>query len=194
MEETGGIKTSTMRRSIVSVGIPALLIAIIIFLAKSGFLNRNPNAISFGITFDLLFTIPIVYFLLIRKTDLPKITIFLFFSIGAVVATIVLPQENQYFLHLAKMWVIPLVELLVLILIIHHIRQAIKRVKESNESFHDFFSILKNLCHEVVVPKFAADFFAVELGSIYYGFIHWKNQHLKKTNSLIIRIVVQPHY
>lgn len=182
-------------RQLSSFGIPLLLLVSIILIAKSTIYNINSSALSFGITFDLLLTIPLVYFLLIRKTDIPKITIVPFFIVGIVVATMILPSENQQFLRWAKTWILPMVETLVLILIVYKVRLAIKQYKATKESALDFFTALKNACSEVL-PKVAVIPFATEVAIFYYGFIHWKRLVPKKNeftyhkNSGIVALLI----
>jgi len=178
-----------------SFGIPLLLLAAIILTAKSVIFTINPSALSFGITFDLLFTIPVIYFLLIRKTDIPKITIVPIFIVGIIVATMILPSENQQFLRWVKVWILPIVETLVLILIIYKVRLAIRGYRENKESTPDFFTALKNACSEIL-PKVAVIPFATEVAVFYYGFIHWKKLAPKKNeftyhkNSGIVTLLI----
>ena len=103
----------------------------------------NAAALSFGITFDLLLTIPFIYFLLIRSTGIPKITVVTFFVAGIVVATFVLPVHHQYFLQLAKTWLLPVVEISVLILVGFKVRKAVKHYEKNKDLSPDFFTALK---------------------------------------------------
>lgn len=182
-------------RQLNSFGIPLLLMVLITLIAKSTIYTINPRAVSFGITFDLLLTIPVIYYLLIRKTDIPKIILVPFFLAGIAVATLILPSENQQFLGWAKTWIVPIVETLVLILIVYKIRLAIKQYNATKESAPDFFTAIKNVCSEVL-PKIVAIPFATEIAVFYYGFIHWKrlvpkkNEFTYHNNSGIVTLLI----
>ena len=67
--------------------------------------------LSSAITFDLLITTPILYYLIIRKRSIPKTTIIPVFILGIIVASIILPQAHQGYLELVKTWFLPLLEL-----------------------------------------------------------------------------------
>ena len=60
--------------NVINFGIPFALLGALILLMKSSFLNGN-DILNFAITADLLLTVPLVYFLLIRKSKIPKTTV-----------------------------------------------------------------------------------------------------------------------
>lgn len=138
----------------------------------------NSSGLSTGITFDLLLTVPLVYFLLIRKTNIPKTTVVPFLIIGIVICSLILPTENQYYLNLFKTWVLPIVELSILSLAFFNVRKALKKYKENKTESIDFFTTLKKTCYEIL-PKIAVIPIVTEIAVFYYGFIHWKKRKLK---------------
>lgn len=168
-----------LRHRIIPIAFPVLIILTMIFLAKSSWLQENSNPLSFAITFDLLITSPLIYLLLIRKTDIPKLTVVPFFGIGIVVATLILPASNQHFLDLAKLWLVPVVEVTILSIVIYKVRKAVLFYKKSKSKSLDFFTEFKNACGEILPPK-SVVFFVNEIAVFYYGFFSWKNPSLKK--------------
>ena len=136
-----------------SFGIPIVLIGLIVAISKSTIFHNNPSVVSVGITIDLLFTVPLIHFLLIRKATIPKITIFPFFLIGLLVAKMVLPVENQVSLHFVRIWILPVIEAIVILFLVRKIRQAISDFKQDGETATDFFTALKmsvqNFCHDL---------------------------------------------
>ena len=64
--------------------LPFLIIASLILLTKSNFFSENSQLLSNAITVDLLLIVPLIYFLIIRKRDIPKITVLTVFIIGIV--------------------------------------------------------------------------------------------------------------
>ena len=101
----------------VPLGIPLLIILLMVGLVHSPFFTLQPEALSLGITVDLVLTVPLVYFFLIRNRNIPKVTVISFFIAGIVVAGFILPELHQFYLNQLKTWVFPLVEIAVLIVV-----------------------------------------------------------------------------
>lgn len=130
-------------------------------------------------TFDLLFTTPLIYFFIIRNTKIPKTTIVPVFILGIVIASIILPSQNQYYLSLVKTWFLPVVEISVLTYLIITIRKAIKAFKLKSEGNPDFFTAAKEAGNSFL-PARVSVLFATELSMFYYGFINWKKRSLNE--------------
>ncbi|MDA9348547.1 hypothetical protein OAC54_01970 [Polaribacter sp.] len=171
-------KAINLQKNLMIFGIPLLIIGIMVFITKSNIFSANPSSLSIGITFDLLLTVPLVYFLLIRKTNIPKITVVTFLIVGIIICSLILPTENQYYLNLFKTWVLPFVELSILSFVIFNVRKGIKRYKLNKTESFDFFTTLKNTCYEIL-PKGIVIPVVTEIAVFYYGFVHWKKRKLK---------------
>jgi hypothetical protein len=172
--------TFQIKRTWISLGIPFSIILILVLLSKSTFLVDNPAIGSFAITFDLLITAPLVYYLLIRKSKIPVTTVVPILIVGLVVGTYVLPIENQYYLNLFKIWGLPIVELFVLSFVIIKVRRSVNTYKQKKQGNTDFYSTLKETCSELI-PQKLVPFLCTEIAVIYYGFLNWK-KHSPKTN------------
>ena len=172
-------RTVNIHKNLIIFGIPILIIGMMIALAKSSVFSTNPNTLSIGITFDLLLTVPIIYFLLIRKTSIPKTTVVPFLIIGMVVCSTILPIENQYYLDIFKTWIFPLVELSIVSYVIYKVSKVIKRYKLNKKEKVDFLTTLKNTCYEIL-PKGTVIPVVTEIAVFYYGFIYWKRRRLNK--------------
>lgn len=70
--------TTKTHSNLVVFGVPLLLILSVILITKSQIFATNTSTLSIGITLDLLFTIPIVYFILIKRKIFLKLQSFLF--------------------------------------------------------------------------------------------------------------------
>ncbi len=175
-----------------------LIIGLMVLIAKSSMFIKNPNELSTGITFDLLLTVPFVYFLLIRKTKIPKTTVVPFFILGLIICSLILPTENQYYLNLFKTWVFPIVELSILSFVIYNVRKGMKCYKLNKTESFDFFTTLKNTCYEILPKSFVIPV-VTEIAVFYYGFLFWRKRKLKEnefsyhkdsgTISLLIAII-----
>ncbi|TQI71287.1 hypothetical protein JM79_2215 [Gramella sp. Hel_I_59] len=172
-------KTINLQKNLIIFGIPFLIIGLIIFIAKSQLFINNSNNLATGITFDLLLTVPFIYFLLIRKTNIPKTTVVPFLILGIVISSIILPSENQYYLNLFKTWVLPIVEISILSFVIYNVRKGIKHYNLNKTESFDFFTTLKNTCYEILPKGFVIPV-VTEIAVFYYGFIYWKKRDLKE--------------
>jgi len=172
-------KIISIQNNLINFGIPLLIIGLMIFIAKSSLFRLNLASLAIGITFDILLTVPFVYFLLIRKTTIPKTTIVPVLIFGVIICSIILPSENQYYLNLFKTWVLPVVELSVLSFVIYSVRKGINNYKQKKHSSFDFFTTLKKTCYEIL-PKNVVILVVTEIAVFYYGFIYWKNRELKE--------------
>lgn len=172
-------KAIKTRKKLIVFGVPLLIIGMMILISKSSIFINYPNQLSIGITFDLLLTVPLIYFLLIRKTKIPKTTVIPFLVIGLITCTLILPPKNQFYLNLFKTWVFPVIELLVILLIVYKIRKVIKIYKSKKIESFDFYTTLKSTCYEIL-PKFAVIPVITEISVFYYGFIYWKKRKLKE--------------
>ena len=145
-------RTLNHQRNLIIFGIPLLIIGLMILFAKSSAFISNPDALAIGTTFDLFLTVPFIYFLLIRTTDIPKTTVFPFMIFGIIICSIILPSENQYYLDIFKTWALPVVEISILSFVIYKVRKGIKSYKSNKTESFDFFTTLKNTCSEIL-PK-----------------------------------------
>ena len=172
-------KAISLQKQLLIIGIPLLMILLLVFITKSSMFSLNPNELSLGITLDLLITTPLAYFLLIRKTNIPKTTIVPLLFIGLIIGSIILPSENQHYLNVFKVWIFPVIEIAIISLVIYNIRKAIKNFKRHKKLTFDFFTTLKETCYEIL-PQKAVIPVVTEIAVFYYGFLYWKKRDLKK--------------
>jgi len=173
-------KTMLLNRNLIYFGIPLALLGTLILLIKCSYLNvlSHHDILNFAITADLVLTIPLVYFLLIRKSDIPNTTVVPVMIIGLVIGSYFLPQESQTYLVLFKNWALPLIEISILIYIFVKVSTAIRLYGTLKGSTPDFLDALKNTCKEIL-PKSIVMPLVTEIAVFYYGFIYWKKRKLK---------------
>ena len=166
-----------IQKNLIIFGIPILIVGILVLIAKSSFFEVHPNRLSIGITIDLLLTVPVIYLMLIRKTSIPKTTVVPIIIVGMLICSIILPEENQFYLELFKTWILPIVELSIVSYFIHNVSKAVKQYKSSKNESADFFTTLKTTCYEML-PKITVIPFVTEISVFYYGFVYWKKREL----------------
>ncbi len=164
---------------LLAFGIPFVMVMLMIVLVKSPWFMEHPGELSPGITFDLVLTIPLIYFLLIRKTAIPRFTVIPLFITGILVAGMIIPSDHQFFLTQVKKWILPAVELMVLTVVMIKLYRTRQLYRIQKGQAHDFFTALRNAASEVL-PKRLSTVFTTEIAVFYYGFAHWKKGTLRK--------------
>jgi len=172
------MKTSINWNSqITLLSVPLAMMISLVLLAKSSFFLSNPQTLSSAITLDFALTIPLFYLFLIRKKDIPKITIASVFIVGIIVATWVIPAMHQSLLQQIKIFVFPIVEMGVLGYIILKTYQTLQRFRIEKNANPDFYTALKAACVEIL-PQKIAPFLSTEIAVVYYSLFHWKKREL----------------
>jgi hypothetical protein len=173
------LETQKINRNIFIYGIPLSMVFISIFIINSNIFKTNPDLMSFGVTFDLIFSITFIYYLLIRKTKISNKSISIVLTLNLILATFIIPKPNQIYLNLFKNWFLPLIEIAITGIIIYSVKKKLKEVKENKVVNSDFFSTLKQVSY-TIVPKYMATPLSTEIAVFYYGFINWKKAKLKE--------------
>lgn len=172
-------KTTNIYRYIILFGIPLFIMGLMTLLVKSSIFRDNPNMLSLGVTFDLLLVLPILYFFIVRKTNIPRTTVVPVLILGIVVATAIIPSENQFYLNLVKRWGVPIVELTVLSFALCNLRKSIQKFQNNRKNAYDFYSTLKTTCYDIF-PKGIVMLIVTEIAVFYYGFIYWRKRTLQQ--------------
>jgi hypothetical protein len=144
---------------------------------------RNPEILSFGLTFDLTISIPLLYyFLLARKGKLPKALLILIFLLSLMAASLILPRAHHRFLDLIKIAIFPLETFMISYLIfkISRIRKEYNRLRPKVGA--GFSLILKECLVKTIGPGKLSDVLAAEISILYYGLFAWKRPHLTGEN------------
>ena len=168
----------TLTRKLLPFGLVFIAFLSLYFLASSAAFDTNSVKLSTLVTIDVILTIPLLYFLLIRKTNIPKLTTLPILFIGLVLASYIIPENQQTYLVLFKTYTLPVIELGVLGFIIYKLNSAIKLFKANKTEGADFYSILKKTCKDNL-PNGIASLAVTEISVIYYGLIYWKKRELE---------------
>jgi len=172
------MKTSINWNSqITLLSLPLAMMISLVLLAKSSFFLSNPQTFSSAIILDFALTIPLFYFFLIRKKDIPKITIASVFVVGILVANWVIPATYQSLLEQIKIFILPLVEMGVLGYILLKTYKTLQRFRIEKNVNPDFYTALKAACHEIL-PQKIAPLLSTEIAVVYYSLFHWKKREL----------------
>ncbi len=157
--------------------VPAFMILVLIYLLKSS--HYSPFLANY-IALDFLAIIPLTYFLLIRKTNINKITIVSVFVLGLVLSSLLIPKEHQEVVSFAKNYILPILEIGVVSVLFYKARHIYLEFKKERSN-QDFFDSIKIACKEILPPKIS-HFLATEIAVLYYAFFSWKGTKLKSTD------------
>lgn len=166
-----------INRKYLAFGFVITAFLFIIWLVKSPLFYRHPSPLSAAVTTDILLTIPLTYALLIRKTNISKLTILPLLMVGILLASYLIPSANQQWLHWFKLYFFPLIEFTSLTLALRKFLAVRRQFSLSRVSQTDFFDMLKNACF-AARPHAVAAVLVSEISVIYYGVIHWKTRRL----------------
>ena len=165
-------------RKIIIFSVPLLLILTMFLLVQTPAFHQSPDTFSLAITLDLLVTLPLIYFLLIRNKNIPKYTIISVFIIGVIAATFIIPKDNQYYLTQIKFWVVPVLELSILSFIFFKIKKTFAAIKTATTTTPDFYSAVVKVTKSALPPR-VSSVFATEIAVIYYGLLSWRKRPLQ---------------
>jgi len=160
-------------------GLPLLMIATMVVLSTTAVFKENVKLFSLGVSFDLLITIPLVYFILIRRSQIPKTTLVPLLVFALIIGKYIIPGEQHYYLDLFETWGLPVIEISVLGFVIFKVHQAIRKFQLNKEDDTDFYSILKKTCNDLFPKPFVIPV-VTEIAVFYYGFLNWKKRPLRR--------------
>lgn len=162
----------TLNYRLLIVGFPILIISFIWALVNSQYYLAE---LSIPVTLDLILTTPIIYFLLIRKKAIPKITVVSVFIISLIAASYIIPEQDQSLLNMIKTYVLPIVELGVVSFVLWKARQVYKTFNEAKTEKPDFYDLILDATGKAL-PSPVNGLLATEIAVVYYSIINWKKK------------------
>lgn len=160
--------------------LPVLLLLVTIFISKMPELQTSKN-LGYAILVDLLLTIPLLYFLIIRKRKIPNLSVITFFVFGLFLAEWILPLDFQSIIGQIKTIFIPVVELNILFSLVYRIYTFKKSLKEEPSVFPDAMHLLRKNIDDSFSNRYIAGALLTELSVLYYGFLSWKRVRRQPT-------------
>ena len=107
-----------------------LVVGACIAVVRSQAFVQNPDVAAWGVTFDLTISLPLLYwFFVVRRGKAAALTIVPVFLAGILFSSLLIPAAQQQFLRQLKWFVVPLVEVLVVVALVRHGRNS--RVAEA---------------------------------------------------------------
>jgi len=159
---------------LIFITISFAVFAVSYLLIHSRLFMENPEILSFGLTFDMTISIPILYYFLARKGKLPKVLLIPIFMLSLIAAALILPRDHRQFLDLIKHAIFPL-EAFITAYLIFKITRVVKEYKRLKpESGLGFSVILKECLKKTIGHGKVPEILGTEISILYYGLFAWK--------------------
>lgn len=167
------------RIDLVTFGLPVLVILASVFIALSSLTKTHPEVTAL-LAYDLAVLSPLLYFFLIRKRKISKLTVIPFITVGIFLATILLPENQHGHLNTLKAIVIPAIEIFIVTMILRKTYLISKSMKANALTIDDRYSIIKKSSVEVFGNSKFTSFLISEMAVLYYALIVWKKKAPKE--------------
>ncbi|MEL6654814.1 MAG: hypothetical protein AAFP77_11305 [Bacteroidota bacterium] len=176
--------------------IPLATALLAVLSVHSTFFHQEPQLFALAICGDLLITSPLLYYLLIRRTAIPKITVLSVFILGLILASFLLPAEQQWLPKLIRTYSLPVVETGLVAWVLYHVFRVRSTFKEQEHT--DFYRALR-VATQSAFPSAMAKFLSGEIAAVYYSLFCWRERilttgefsyHKKSGTGLIIGTLI----
>lgn len=166
------------------VFLPVALLSIVFWVANNSEGFGQISKLDLAISVDLFLVIPGLYFLLIRKTAIPNITVIPLCVVIMLLSTVILPESRQDYLELFKTYLIPFLELGFISYVFYSLRMGVLKFKKEENADLDFYSNAKNTLTELLPRAFVIPVLT-EISVFYYGFFLWRKKPFKENEFTI---------
>ena len=177
--------TRVLTRSI----LPFILLAATVFTATWFVVNseafaERPSLFALASTIDMVLIVPFVYFLLIRKTKIPKITIAPVVILSLLGARQLIPAEHRQAIHFIET-LLPLIELFIIGTILYNGRKVFRAYAAEKKKgvVKGFVEVVNEATHMAYGKGPFANALATEISLFHYAILGWGPQiEAPKTN------------
>ena len=148
-------------------------------LAYSSVVIEYPELFT-GIAFDLSIVAPLLYFMLIRKKNIPKLTVLTVAVLGIIIAHLITPEAQQKQLDIFRKFLLPFLEIVVVSMIFYKSFLFVRKLNKKTGKQPDFYLAIKNMTRKEFKNQKLSQIIANELAIFYYSFIVWKRKPFNK--------------
>ena len=139
--------------------------------------QQHSHSLSIAIAGDLLITAPIIYYLLIRNTAIPRVTVLRILFIGLLLAGMIINAKSLPYLQPIKKWMAPILEAALIFFIVSKFYSAIKEARLHQQGKPDFLVLCRNILLKVTGNDKISNVLASEIAVFYYAFIARKEKN-----------------
>lgn len=138
----------------------------------------SPEVLAGALVVDLVVFVPAAYyFLIVRRFDLPAISVAGIFVLSLIAATQIIPDEQQRILTPVEI-IAGIAEVTVLSFIAWKAVTGIRRYRAAAGEQHnqDAFDAIRRAARQVIDSRRVADMLAFEIAILYYGLGSWRKR------------------
>ncbi|NPC91309.1 hypothetical protein HOO54_03380 [Bacillus sp. WMMC1349] len=149
-------------------------------------LNTISQSVVVILTLVLITLCPVsIYFLFIRPRSMPKLFAYLSFILCLGAAYLIIPFSKKYFLNQVLGWLLPIVELSVIIFVVCSIVKSIVSYKKMNSNeHHHFLGVVRMSLEKKLGNGFVLEAVITELSVFYYAILVWFRKPNIKENEV----------
>lgn len=146
--------------------------------------NNISSQVVISLTLTLIILCPLsIYFLLIHPRSMPNLFIYLSFILCLVISYIIIPTAQKGFLKQMLVWIIPILEISIIMFVIYSIVKSIILYKEMNtDKRYNFLEVTRIALEPKLGNGFVLETVLTEISIFYYAVLVWFNKK-KKVNS-----------
>ena len=148
------------------------IVATAFWLINSSQFTESLSTLSIGISVDVALIIPVLYFLIIRKSSIPKITVVPVFVLSLLLAYRILPDQYESTLNYIEYLIVP-VELTVIGFLIYYVIKIGRGLDQSKSTLSKFPETLKRVLENAGLPSLQSNVISSEASLFYYTFTGW---------------------
>lgn len=141
---------------------------------SSVFFADHPHILAGAMLFDLVLTLPVVYWFLIRNTQIPTITIVPVCLIGFLFAGFTFPENQQLLVSTVRNGMVPLIELGVILFLVGVVRQTASDF--ADDESYDRKVRIENATEKMFGKNRLAKLAATEFTMLYY-LLRWPQRN-----------------
>ncbi len=168
------IKINTFLSRYNFIIVPFLLLLSLVTISVS---LTSISSLAPYLIIDFLFTVPLIYYFLIRKKDINKFTVITLTVIGFFLSDYLIPVQHQGMFNSIKIVAVPILEIVLFITLILKVRKFRGRFKQKAVATYDFYDALYAVCLDFFPSKISS-FIATETAVFYYTFFKWKSHKM----------------
>ena len=138
-------------------------------------INNISNVTVILLTLTLIILPPTsIYWLLIRPRSMPKLFVYLSFIVCFGASYLIIPSSQKGFFNQILIWLIPVLEVSIVIVVVYSIIRSIIRYKRNDESKeNDFLEITRISLEPKLGNGFVLGAILTELSVFYYSIVGW---------------------
>ncbi|WP_231889862.1 hypothetical protein [Oceanobacillus sp. Castelsardo] len=170
--------------------IPILLVLLLTFMVGSFFILRLDsisNSTVIILTLSLMIVPPAgIYWFFIRPKSLPKLFIYFSFILCLGMSYIIIPSSQKGFFNQILVWLIPVLEVSIILIVVYSIIKSIFHYKANNKNRdQSFIDVVRISLEPKLGTGFLLEAVLTELSVLYYSiFIRFRKPNRKeKQNS-----------